>query len=335
MSDNALESPRTIQLRGPLTTAAARRVASEFEALRNRSTQPIAIHIHSPGGDLRAFRDIVRRCGLYRMPRDVQVRTVGYEAMSAAAYLLISGHHASAASGMTLHLHGTAFPLHKSSTLHMEAALAIALRLDRENRGVSKRLAQRTAVRLIRRYRDLVIPVPSTSVLQGSAHVEELVGRLTMRVRSIVGHEVLCDSLARYGSLCPAVVNWSTVMRGPAKRSSKDLESQMCVAMIDCEDPIDDLGLPPVRCAELLNDYALARDLVRSWRMAVLDTIAVEFGVLQQAQLKSDTWMTPVRLSALKVWIFAVVMSQRLLAADTPLSSADAFWMGLIDEVIG
>jgi hypothetical protein len=112
---------------------------------------------------------------------------------------------------------------------------------------------------------------------------------------------------------------------------------------------LNEHGINSTIAAELMVDYLLASDLVRGDHWPLVRNLAESFGKdflsekesLRYAELqkmdplKAKTYLTDKALPySLGLWCFALTLCHRLFFGGHTLSAMDAYWLGLVDEVI-
>jgi len=346
---------RRVKMHGALSKDRALRLSAEIKTLLEQSPDPITITIKSPGGKIEAFFELDE---LFNAPEpanaDIKIITVAHRASSAAACLLVAGHVAYATRRARILFHGTRSKPHNGiKILKREYALAMAMRLDRENRKVAGTLAKRVVARMAARYLELKPPAQSRFVQDNPwIFFKNFADALRPQLSSPRAEKLLYESLDRLKLIL--AVNRFYPARVPRQNSMSlaPLEARLCKAVIDYEAKArssGDWSLDSTAAAELMMDYLLARDHLRGEHLATVRNLiravgprffskaeTKEYAKLKKTKpAKAEAYLlTRVMPCLLGFWYFASTLCHRLLSGENSLSATDAYWLGLVDEIL-
>jgi ATP-dependent protease ClpP protease subunit len=345
---------RTVKISGPLTVAAAKRTIAAIRRLARVSVEPIVLHIQSGGGEVEAFYQLTgvmenlrvhgEKCKVFTLARNVR---------SAATYLLLAGHRAYVLPDAQLGLHGTRGALPKNGQLFTrETALAMAMRLDRENRSVARILAKRIIFRVAARQRELRPPHARPATQTPLVNLEKLTNRIAKRLTSAQARRLLQESFERLKLVWAVSTSFPTEPRILSSSILAAQEAKIFQAVIGCELAANrgkEWRLDATAGAELLMDYLLAKDFLPGGHLKLAERIARKFGrdylsapaakvyarLQRQSPAQAEAFLIKTTLPhALGLWYFTMTLCHRLLAGDYDLSAQDAYWLGLVDEVL-
>lgn len=336
-----LDASRTVFLQSPLDRRAGTALMARVAALLAEEDQPVTVCIRSRGGHLDAYFEVESFIGSMGNGGQGQVHTVAAFANSAAAYLLVSGHRAFVFPHVTLGFHGAKWT-NVPRALRTETALSIAIRLDIANRNVSRRLARRVALRLAARYLSGPQRARTGSFDIGSDIAKQMDERLANEPSRLV----LRDALARYRFLRGAIDPQISRAGATPDAASADLLRAVVEAQSAAE-PGNIETIDPFYAAEVVMDYILARDLLLGSH-SDSDEESVRCCLERALAFPGATPQTPVtppeqrrhgelgaaQQHALDLWSFAFVLCHRLLSGHNPIVSNDAYWLGLVDEIV-
>jgi hypothetical protein len=228
----------------------------------------------------------------------------------------------------------------------------MAMRLDRENRSVARILAKRLIFRVAARQRELR-PAHARPELQTPlASLEMLTGSITKRLASADARRLLHESFARLQLVFALSISFSTQARPGSTRSMVTREARIFQKAIAYEVAANrgkDWHLDATAGAELLMDYLLAKDFLPGGHLKLAERIARKFGrdflsasaakvyarLEQKSPTRADAFLIKTTLPhALGLWYFTMTLCHRLLAGDYDFNAQDAYWLGLVDEVL-
>jgi Clp protease len=330
--------PRVVDICAALNEPAGRVIAARLTTLVAASPEPITIRIKSNGGHLRAFYDIVRVVEAASKARRCHITTVASEASSGAAYLLVCGHSAQACSDAKLLFHGARYEVSEQRQLKREQALAVAIRLDVENRSVGRRLAQRVAPRLAARCVAAGRVDPRRVRDQPAAEVGRLIRLCAQKLVSPTARRILRDTLDRFPKIAACVSGRRPMGVAPGRHHASLGEAELFEAAIRYEiDTLESQTINPFVAAEMTMDYLLVRDILRAPHASVIDRVDAAWTerlTHDGARSHQTRFHRPARPYSLMLWSFAVTLCDRLLFGENSVPASDAYWLGLVDDVV-
>ncbi len=283
-----------------------------------------------------------------------RIFTIASRASSAAANLLVVGHHACVFEDTTLHFHGVwcQRPI-KRKMLRREQAMAIAMQLDKENRKTARRLAKRVSLRLAARYL-LLRGSGKARASQGSPwpFFRKFTDKIGGRLISKESEQLLYESMERFKLIYSLAKFFPAELPRGKRRGLAQVEAKIFQAAISYELKTHlspDWSIGPVIATEITMDYLLAREFVRGRINPLVNEITRIFGagfltatesLAYRNLLKEDTVKARIflfqkaRPYSLGFWCLALTLCHRLLSGESTLSAPDAFWLGLADEVL-
>jgi len=345
---------RTVKISGPLTMAAAKRAAAALRRLAQASTEPIALHIQSGGGEVEAFYHLAGVMENLRVKgKRCKVFTVARNTRSAATFLLLAGHRAYALPKAQLGLHGTRSSLPKNrQAFTRETALALAMRLDRENRSIARLIAKHMIFRMAARQRELRqgrVRPPTQTPLKS---LGKLTGQIAKKLASPDAQRVLRESFERLKLVLALSTSFplESQLDPPRILGAKEAKIfQDAIAYELAANRRKNWRLDATAGAELLMDYLLAKDFLPGGHLKLAERVARKYGrdflstsdtkvyahLERQSPIQADAFLIKTTLpQALGLWYFTMTLCHRLLAGAYDLSAHDAYWLGLVDEVL-
>ena len=345
---------RGVYITEPLTAALVSKVGPKILDLRSDKLKPITVFINSPGGDIRVL-DILD--GLLRS-RDADGRrsriiTVAIgDANSAAATLLTLGDYAIAYQHSRMHFHGTRLPIVEELTA--EVASESAGWLTGHNRAIAMKLARKVMERLVFHYVALRPEFPDAqkrlkrSVLNPMECFADCLKKRTSRS----GDNLLSGSI-RHNIRLKEI--FTSITKAKLKPSDSEVvtEAKILRALLDFEireHKRDAWRLDEFGMQDLWADYFLLRDYLFGEHVSHLDLAVerygpsflnaeqfTEFSSRQKEDPKAArVWLKPlIKSDVQEFWYFAVCLCRLMQQGENSLGAADAYWLGVVDEVVG
>jgi len=348
------QTSRCIEIIGEFTDQIAVSVLPSVLKCRSDSNDPITVYIHSPGGLVTIFEAI--DCALRTADldgNDCLVITVAVgNVSSAAANLLVLGDYSYAYADSTLLFHGTRL---EEVQVTFEGARNMAAHLDNINRRVARRIMQAILPRVMFRFLQLrqkaktkksPHPTPEESMAQFKAALQK---RLSPKARQLV--ERVCTKVSNASALTEKVLAKLEFKRpgSDAKQDARVLRALITHELRELKGKgwqLDESGMN-----RLVQDYFLLREFnvgrahplyyssIMTWGPEFLNSQdASQFGQFdlpkdEQLAIKFLDQKTGHYIAHL--WFFTITLSHSLSVGENSISSQDAYWLGLIDEVIG
>jgi hypothetical protein len=354
------ENPgRALHVLGPISHESVTRLTPEITRLRAEPALPITVYIDSPGGNTRALDALLT---ILRTPdqdgSEHPITTVVTQlAASAAADLLVSGDYAIAYPGAIIHYHGTRA---SADDLTVENAQTVAGNLQNANEQFALRLGLRIITRLLfllTVHRSAIDDDPRGVDLSSPAAVTAAIME------------------RRLDELAPAYADWVRQARRQQTETTGLVDALILQLFPpDKTNDNETLPEFEVRLAKALLDHELQRpDRPTHWALSgpgwdeyrrhffqFLDFFRGEHRrhhqylldahgefLLTQAELadyklrqanarEADKWREKIigpRMS--EFWYFVVCLCRRLQTGENEMSARAAYWLGLVDEVLG
>jgi ATP-dependent protease ClpP protease subunit len=352
-------SLRAIHILGLITPELLAGLTPRLTLLRAEPKAPITVYIDSPGGSTQVLDALER---LLRTPdQDGNTRllttVVTHRAASAAADLLIAGDYAIAFPGSTIYYHGTRT---SADGLTVEDAQMMAGRLRYANERFALRLAQRIISRLL------------FLLTAHRSEIDEDPGEIRLDSPVAVLAELLQRRLSK---ISPAIAGWVKSARQyqmetrdlvrdlldtvfPQTDESKSehwrqTEARLTKALIDIElkrtDLPDDWTFSSVGWEELQRHFFQVIDFFdgehRRYHSLLLSTYGsmlltkgelAEYRAMENDPAKAYAWLKEnVGHRMSDFWYFVVCLCRRLQTGENEMPAEAAYWLGLVDEVIG
>ena len=343
---------RSLFVQGEINQDLVDRLTPSIIGLLNDSREPITIYIDSPGGSPDLAQSIL---GLLRAPNQdgsppctlITVATV--LAASAAADFLASGDYAIAHSGASVYFHGTRTSTRSPVTF--QGATSLTRHLRQENDRYALELARRSIERFIFRY---IVQRKGFDAYRSAQDktqedLECFIG-VTVPLVSSRATEIMRAALVknrRYRALQAHMLK--KLVKAPSTKRRAEVEAIFLRAVIDFELSSNKNPLWNLRddLATVTEDFLLLTEFLGRHADPQITQLCDRWGgffvtdedVRALAALPEDrraeARLDKLRLIFQPLWFFFVALCQSLQDGENSLSATDAFWLGLIDEVIG
>lgn len=338
----------TVKIQGPLSSPAAAQLVRKIRPLLKRRAYPLVISINCAGGGLEAFYQLHQLLApIKAAAAPPKIITFAQCARSAAACLLVIGHRAYARKNANLQFHGVRYPrLKKIRSLNREKALALALRLDRENRRVAWILAEKVMGRIVER--SGLRQTGTGPRANPEKFLQNHVGVIRRHLAAGASRKLLEATFTRW-QLIFAVAKLLPLRRPPQNKAElAALDAAICQTALSFATADARWAGTAEGLAELLMDFLLLRNLAHNHHPAVVHDLAKSFNGDFLAEPERavyermrDENPPPARVllrQAAKpylrsLWYFAFALAHELLSGEHTLPATDAYWLGLIDGV--
>lgn len=321
---------------------------------------PITVYIDSPGGNVASAEVILKLLQATNQDNDAPCRlitVVTSRAASAAADLLSSGNYAIAYPESTLLYHGVRTPSLSGITVELAALLAESMKISNDRYAMA--LTRKSEWRFLFRFMGLRGKFADHRNSTGKPKLSELDCFVEM-IRENISNKakpVIDQAFKRYQRYNDLITHFLKV----ATRDKRFMagggggraysEGVMLRGIINFEIAsnkknkdwtFQDGGL--VRLTDdfyLLQEYfsSVASDQLKQvcgrWGQFVLtDEQKTELETIPEGEKEGKT-LEKVRPYFQPLWSFFVALCHALQEGENELTGLDAFWLGLIDEVIG
>jgi ATP-dependent protease ClpP protease subunit len=348
---------RAVFVQGEINRQLVQRLTPEIVRLQGEGRDPITVYIDSEGGKVFCAEALVRllEASDQESARSCRIITVvtGFAA-SAAADLLCSGGYAMANAGCTIFFHGVR---RSGDEITVAVASSMAESLRRTNERYAIALADKSIRRLGFRYAWMHSDLNAYRTRVGKQEltdVESFIGLLSERLSrgglAIVKRAK--ERNERYEALVAHVARTarrSRTFQNP-KRTA-DSEAVVIKSIIDFEkskNKKDNWTYANGGLRQTTNDFLLVREYLNIYDGDHLKRLCDNWGVyflsnadreeldgIQDENLRAERLHEKVKPLLRPLWLFFVALCYALQEEDNELSATDAFWLGLIDEVIG
>jgi ATP-dependent protease ClpP protease subunit len=347
------ENPaRGVFVTGEITEELVHRLCPVITDLRFSSTDPITVFIDSRGGSVRSGKHIENLLRAKDQERRTHaiITVATTQAKSAAAMLLSSGDYALAYPTAEIMFHGSRIP--EEAEITTEKASSLAQILGSINEDDALDLAELMFPRLVflhiffRRHYDDPVGEKIEPVLNGPPLASLIRKRIRPGSRKMI--DAALKELAELDNL-GAHLDKANLPIGPADPQGK-VEMELLKGILDFEEKRNDLktwnltggGLDQVRrdfllLSKHLTKYALdINKKVHLWGRFFLDeAIKAEFEKATDEKAKVDLLVKHATPGIETLWNFAVMLANVLQGRDCNLTAEEAYWLGLVDEVVG
>jgi len=326
----------------------------KIAVLATRSSRPVTLHIKSKGGSVARLKSIEELFSFQGPSRhNVLFITVAEgDVSSAAAFLLLMGHFAYAKVGVSIVFHGARYsvirPLKK---IKKGDAISMGMQLDKQNRRIAENLSLAMVYRVIHRYLEYTNQTQSierNASRHPAANLHEFVKHLYAQLSSRQSKTALEQSFAFTKTILslrkyfrPRISESFAAPPAAQARIFKAIISRKVSTQSKTGWSLDDTTAPG-----LLFDYLFFNDLMAKDQITLFNSLTKSFGThfLSETEAKAyNNKGTPAAQTFLfecvkdkiaVLWYFTMALSKRLLTGETYLSASDAYWLGLIDEVL-
>lgn len=314
---------------------------------------PISVFINSRGGVIKSaqmIEGLLRTNGLDGEQRGYIAVAVGH-AGSAAADILINADYALAYPTSDIHCHGSRYYTRQDDQVTVEAADLYARNLRWDNDIRASRLAEATYRRVLWLYTLMHSHVEKARGETGATDITSFV-YFSKRHLSRAAGELATKACQMQNDISALSVYVFSRAKLHERLSLSDMETRVLKRIIDFEarrhksNPTWSFSAGGME--EIARDFKLLQDYRVSGN-PVFDDNAEEFG---------EYFLTPVdrewlarqpgdeeasakrRLERVKArmepfWFYTLFLCRALMDRENPVAPLDAFWLGLIDEVVG
>jgi hypothetical protein len=352
-----INAQRAIYVTGLIDDALVSRLTPQILRLQSVNRNPISVYIDSPGGSVSSMETILRLLNLTDQDSSGScniITAVTTRAASAAADLLSSGDYALAFPHSSILYHGLRTFEKNPLTFEATAVLANALRASNDYYAMT--LARKIEDRFSFRYVTVRSEfdafrkkksAPSMSDLD--CFVDIISTKLSAGAKKVWLKAK--DRHGRYQDLLDSVLR-ETKRKNFSTRTLAEIEAANIKAIVAFElrankkNPkwsFRNEGL--ARLADdffLLNEYVTtySSDRLKNWctsfgRWTLPTKEAEEIDAIADEKERSEKLVEKVRPILQPIWSFFVALCHALQEGENELTAVDAYWLGLVDEVIG
>jgi ATP-dependent protease ClpP protease subunit len=349
---------RAVKICGVLKDDAAEGILSTIARLRNQSADPLTLYIRSDGGMILALSKIEQALTSARSgAKHAKFITVAEgRVRSAAAYLLVMGDYAYAKNGVRISFHGARYKIvAKLKKIKIKDALAMAKELGLQNRQITLKLAPAMIYRVVHRFqnfRDWSKLAPENFAGPSGHLIGEFIGFLSKKLSSPTGRRLVRDS-SKHARLLFSLVN-----QLPQNKSSRGHgwtwpnQEKIMQALLVPEmrkRQVRDGRVDELLTFDLVADYNFLIDTFNTTQSTMIRNLVKMFGPNLLTKIQEGKYQdflmanpaaaksylhTAAELNVLALWYFTRALCRRLLSGENSLPAVDAYWLGLIDEVL-
>lgn len=346
---------RAVYVQGVIDQQLVNRLTSRIIFLQSQSREPLTIFIDSPGGHVASMETILKLLKASNQdfaPACRLITVVTSRAASAAADLLSSGDYAIAYPDSTLLYHGIRMSQsERPLTAEVTSLLANMLRMS--NDSYAMELARKIEFRFMFRFVssknnfDEIRTNNQQPMSDLECFLAFITDKLSPSAKKVL--ETAQKRYRRYDALLDFVIKKS---KGVSKANSlPKFEATQIKAIVDFEikDRAKDKtwnfqygGLDRVNDDFfLLNEYLETsqsdrfRRLCSKWGYFLLSEEESAEIAKAPAEKKTELTIKKVGPQLQPVWSFFVALCHALQEGENELNATDAFWLGLVDEIMG
>lgn len=346
---------RCFHVSGEINQATLDRLTPEIQRLRGQSGDPITVFIDCPGGSTWHAEALLRL--LKTQTQDgVSCRIITVVttlAASAAADILAAGDYAIAYPAAIILYHG--IRQRTSQAVTTETASQLVETLRKSNEDFALQLANRCIDRFCFNYVGLRGEFGTVRQKQGDQNLSDIdCLALSLQERMPRLSRVPKEALRRQ-TLNAALTNFvdqklsARVEITPETRSA-EVEAAILQAIVQYEldtHPDVDWTLSSGGMRRIQEDFTLLREYHSPEHDAKLATLIDQYGIFiltqeerqrydNLAQADKPDWLSRATLERVRaLWYFYVSICRLLQEGENYMTPAEAYWLGLVDEVIG
>jgi ATP-dependent protease ClpP protease subunit len=354
--DYRLNPARAIYISGPIGPEMVTDLTPQILRLQHTSRAPISVYIDSPGGIVASMESILRLLRMTDQDSSSPCRiitAVANRAASAAADLLSSGDYAIAFPSSSVLYHGIRRYEQDPLTLESTASLASLLRFG--NDYYAMELARKTAGRFSFMYAWLRGEFPDVRARNQDPTLSDLdCFVITIGEKlSENAKEVWKKAAARkkmYESLFSTLLK--KVRRKIDSATVAELDADAIKAIVDFElkrnKHTPDWGFRTAGIGQVAEDFFLLQeymsthnsDHLRAWcklwgRWLLTEEQVAKIEKMSGDEQKERAFSDASQPILRPLWSFFVALCHALQEGENELTPADAYWFGLVDEVMG
>jgi ATP-dependent protease ClpP protease subunit len=347
---------RSIDVFGPFTDELGQKLLSEIAAYRAVNNDDITVYINSNGGSVQVLKFINGLLDCQDLDQNFcsTISVALGMAASAGAILLTYGDYAYAYPHSIIHFHAI-----RTSELPetFEDAADVLGGMDATQTELSRKLARKVIGRVMFRYQGLKrkfkqkrVNPPDKNLMNLRRFLDEVEKHISPRARHLVQ--------TTYQNVVKARTLTMDILPKAARKKSRSearSDAKLLIGVIKHEIAefekeqrrwrIDETG-----AYQIVSDYLAIRDYMYGDHNEFLAGLIRSFGKVflspsenkQHNELrakdekKAFDWLLNHTLARIDpLWYYTVSLCRTLFKGENRLTAKDAYWMGIIDEVIG
>jgi ATP-dependent protease ClpP protease subunit len=354
--DYRLNPFRAIYVSGVISADLVSKLTPQILKHHTRDRNPITVYIDSPGGQVISMEAILRLLKLSNQDGSSPCRiitAVTTHAASAAADMLASGDYAVAYPTSTILYHG--LRRWETNPLTQESTSVLASTLRRSNDIYAMQLARKIEDRFSFRFMTSRGEFAAIRAKQGKADlsdvecfIELIEGKLSSDAKKVL--DKAKHRRTRYVAL------FTSVLKKIERRLDRMTPAELEVAAIreiahyelKNNKNTPNWMLSRGGLDQLTNDFFLLNEYLSSssgerlkkWsasfgRWILPDVEAQEVDAIQDLAQRNEKILEKVRPLLYPLSTFFIALCHALQEGENELTATDAYWLGLVDEVIG
>jgi len=357
---------RAIFLQGTIDRQLVARLEPQIVQLQHASRDPISIFIHSPGGNIANATEILALLRCVDQDGRAPCKTITVVttyAASAAANLLTAGEYAIAYPNAYLHFHGVR--MYRDDAITVEKAADAARDLKANNHQAALSLARNCRSKFFFRYVSVRSELDRFRVAGSSTSEKDAFVALLRDRLSPLGRQVLDKAEQRnekYEKLSAAILKsramdnlFGSLKNAQPNQFSKyyrKIEAEMIKSIVSFElqrnakDPAwsfsgtgmtqvnDDFILFNEYLGQHSDDWIVAFAEIW-WHFLLSEEQKRDVSAISEDEARKAAIAAKLTPTLLPLWLFLGSICYVLQEEENPLRPMDAFWLGLIDEVVG
>jgi ATP-dependent protease ClpP protease subunit len=344
---------RAVYVQGLIDQALVYRLTPRIVSLQAQERSPITVYIDSPGGNVAHMESLWRLLTAANQDSSLPCRVITVvtsRAASAAADLLSSGDYAIALPQSTILYHGVRTFRETPLTVETTSILTEILRLTNETYAMElvRKIESRFMFRFLlakNRFDEIRSELKKRKLTDTECFLAVISEGLSDRARKLF--ETARERHGRYEALLKiAKSGKNTKHKRPAK-----LEAARIKAIVDFEAGNNkgdkNWSFQGGGLARVTDDFFLLNEHLTNAQGDRLNRLCAQWGRFSLAkedqeeidrlpeEQKTGRLIQKVRPKLEPLWAFFVALCHALQEGENELTATDAYWLGLIDEVIG
>ncbi len=343
---------RCIHIQGVIDQALVYRLTPEIISLQSKSDAPITVYIDSPGGVVAHMESILQLLRFKQNTDDPQyfVTVVTSQAASAAADMLAAGNYAFAYRDSRILYHGVRTP--NDHVLTVEETLQLAQRLKAGNENYAMELVRQAEFRAMFRFISLKGKFPELKEEHPDWNDLQCLVSLSQENLSASGFNVLSKAMQRHSRYNTLLTHVAARCKPPStykSRARAEAAQIRAILTFECQNmPNKEWTFYRDGMQRLSDDFFLLHEYLRMWQgssfrrlcdifsdFLLTDAEQEEVSKLSDDTEKRKAVIEKARPVLQPIWSFFVALCHVLQEGENQLNGIDAFWLGLIDEVVG
>jgi ATP-dependent protease ClpP protease subunit len=334
------------------------RLTPQILKLQSKDRSPITVYIDSPGGLVSSMEAILRLLKLSDQDSSDPchiITAVTMRAGSAAADLLSSGDYSIAFPSSTVLYHGLRTYEQNALTFESTSVLTNILRLsnDRYAMELARKIEDRFSFRYMSvrdEFADFRTRKAAPAMTDLDCFIEVIGSKLSKNAKKV--WDKATDRHGRYQALLASLERALSKKKQIGSDRLAEIEAVSIRAIVDFEmkankdDPswtfrrggMDRLADDFFLLNEYMTTYGDERltnwcKLFGKWVLPKLD--ADEIDAITDEKLRTEKLVEKVRPILQPIWGFFIALCHALQEGENELTAKDAYWLGLVDEVVG